>query len=110
MGQIMRHAISSVVVMAGFLMLAGGAAAQNAAIPPALPANPTPGVAAPDASPTAPASTAGDDAIVCKYEKMTGSLMTSRVCRTQRAWKLMQTESQELLRFDNLGSKQIGGN
>jgi hypothetical protein len=50
----------------------------------------------------------GDDTIVCNYQRETGSLLTSRICRTLRAWKKMQADSQEFLQFDHLGAHQAG--
>jgi hypothetical protein len=51
----------------------------------------------------------GDDTIVCNYQRETGSLFVSRICRTLRAWKKMQADSQEFLEFDHLGAHQAGG-
>jgi len=90
------------ILTASFFALAGAAAAQTS-VPPALPANPEPSVAAPGAVPNAPLT---DDTIVCKYERNTGTLMMLQVCRTQRAWKLMQSDAQEFMEFGFRGSHQ----
>jgi len=50
----------------------------------------------------------GDDTIVCNYQRETGTLFVSRICRTLRAWKKMQADSQEFLEFDHLGAHQAG--
>jgi hypothetical protein len=50
----------------------------------------------------------GDDTIVCNYQRQTGTLFVDRVCRTLRAWKTMQADSQEFLQFDHLGAHQAG--
>jgi hypothetical protein len=62
-------------------------------------------VAGPAEVPNAPA---GDDTMVCNYQHETGSLLVTRVCRTLRAWKTMQSDSQEFLQFDHLGAHQAG--
>jgi len=93
------------LAVAGFVLVAGAASAQTT-IPPTLPANPTPGVAAPAA--TAPAVIT-DDTIVCKYETYTGTLFMERVCRTQRAWKFMRDAAQEFLEFGFRGGHQKDG-
>ena len=49
----------------------------------------------------------GDDTIVCNYQRMTGTLFVDRVCRTLRAWKKMQADSQEFLQFDHLGAHRV---
>lgn len=48
----------------------------------------------------------GDDTIVCNYQHETGSLMISRVCRTLRAWKVMQKEAREFMGFAFRGAHQ----
>jgi hypothetical protein len=83
--------------------MASAAAAQTS-VPPALPANPTPGTAAPSGQQAANVIT--DDTIVCKYEKYTGSLMMTRVCRTQRAWKFMEDAAHEFMEFGFRGGSQ----
>jgi hypothetical protein len=50
----------------------------------------------------------GDDTEVCNYQRETGSLLTTRVCRTLRAWKLMQSEAREFFEFQHLGAHQAG--
>ncbi|MBL6853936.1 MAG: hypothetical protein ISQ86_11170 [Alphaproteobacteria bacterium] len=83
-------------------------------IPTALFAADTPGrpneivytnVAGPAEVPNAPN---GDDTIVCNYERETGTLFEERVCRTLRAWKMMQADSREFMEFQHLGSHQAG--
>jgi len=93
-------------LIAVFALSAGAAMAQTS-IPPVLPANPVPGVAAPAIAPNAPIT---DDTIVCKYERDTGTLMMVQVCRTQRAWKLMQSDAQEFMEFGFRGSHQTDEN
>ena len=53
---------------------------------------------------------AGDGTMVCNYQHETGSLLTTRVCRTLRAWKKMQADSREFLEFQHLGAHQAQGN
>lgn len=63
-------------------------------------------IAGPAEVPNAPD---GDDTIVCNYQRETGTLFVTRVCRTLRAWKKMQADSQEFLAFDHLGAHQASG-
>ena len=62
-------------------------------------------------SPTNPPATPnGDDTMVCNYQRETGSLITTRVCRTLRAWKAMQHDAQEFMEFGFRGSHQTDDN
>jgi hypothetical protein len=77
--------------------------------------------AAPQTTPTAPATTATppvtpaalpnpDDVMVCRYEKVTGSLFTSRICHTQRQWKQREQNAHDLLeKSDQEGAGQARG-
>ncbi|HJW41128.1 MAG TPA: hypothetical protein VJ476_07855 [Rhizomicrobium sp.] len=91
-------------LMLGLVLSAGAALAQTS-IPPVLPANPVPGVAPPPAGSVSNAPIT-DDTIVCKYERDTGTLFMIQVCRTQRAWKIMQADAQEFMEFGFRGSHQ----
>jgi hypothetical protein len=91
------------------LVLTAGAALAQTSIPPVLPANPVPGVAPPPAG-TVSNAPITDDTIVCKYERDTGTLFITQVCRTQRAWKLMQADAQEFMEFGFRGSHQTDEN
>lgn len=94
----------AIVGLAFGLALGAGAAVAQTSVPPALPANPEPTV-----TPTAAASLViNDDSIICKYEHTTGTLLMEQVCRTQRAWKLMQAEAQEFMEYGFRGSHQCG--
>src|SRR6201999_4179602 len=87
----MRSTILSVTVLAGVLF-AGTALAQVTNPTPTMPAQTTY-----YSSPTQVNGPAGDDTIVCNYQRETGSLMISRVCRTLRAWKRMQADAKEYM-------------
>jgi hypothetical protein len=106
--------ISSAVLAISFLAATGAAVAQTS-VPPALPANPTPGIVSPtdntiyfsNASPAEPPiAPNGDNTIVCNYQRETGSLMISRVCRTLRAWKLMESDAKDYMEFGFRGGSQ----
>lgn len=58
-------------------------------------------IAGPAEVPNAPA---GDDTMVCNYQQETGSLMITRVCRTLRAWKIMQADAHEFFEYNHLGA------
>jgi hypothetical protein len=105
-----------VLVIAALGMLVGVSHAQTQ-LPPALPANPVATVAHPPASAVSavlpnnvrpePGTTLADETIVCKYERDTGTLMMVQVCRTARAWKIMQADAQEFMEFGFRGSHQV---
>jgi hypothetical protein len=43
-----------------------------------------------------------DDVVTCRYEKMTGSNFTKRVCHTKREWRQMNVDAKDMLdRLDN---------
>jgi hypothetical protein len=96
------------VIVATALVLVASAAAAQTSIPPVLPANPTPEAASAATEATQPAQVT-DDTTVCIYEKFTGTLLTQRVCRTQRAWKLMRSSAQEFMEFGFRGGSQGNG-
>jgi hypothetical protein len=95
----------TLVIVTTALTLVASAAAAQTSVPPVLPANPTPGVAAPPAETKALAEI-NDDTTVCVYERMTGTLLMERVCRTQRAWKLMREDAHEYMEFGFRGGSQ----
>jgi hypothetical protein len=78
----MRRVLISAALLAG---LAGSGAVW------AEDASPTPAPAA------AVATAASDDEVVCKEEKVTGSLIGSRVCMTRRDWKQSSASGQNML-------------
>lgn len=64
---------------------------------------------APAATPATPAADANsDDVVSCRYEKMTGSLFSKRICHTQREWRQMTADSRALM--DNVDSHARMGN
>jgi hypothetical protein len=82
------------------LAAALGSASAQTSIPPG---NPVPGAA------TSLSTSINDDTTICKYEHMTGSLIVTQVCRTQRAWKLMESDAKEFMEFGFRGSHQCDG-
>lgn len=51
-----------------------------------------------------------DDAVVCRYEKVTGSLFTTRICHTMREWKQRTQDARDTMdKADERGSGQAGG-
>ena len=99
----MRLAIISAAVILG--LSATGSYAQNASIPPALPGNTTYQAGEPSNVVNPPN---GDATIVCNYQRETGTLFVSKVCRTLRAWKQMQADAQEYMGFGFRGGHQAG--
>lgn len=98
----MRLAVLTAAVILG--LSATGSFAQTS-IPPALPGNTIYSTQAP-AEVTNPPN--GDNTIVCNYQRETGSLFISKVCRTLRAWKLMQADAHDYMAFGFRGSHQAG--
>jgi hypothetical protein len=103
----MRFVLPSVVLAVGLLMSAAGASAQSQpTVSPASPAVASAGTAT--ASP--PADIDNGDVVTCRYEKTTGSLFSHRVCHTQREWKQMQTDAQDMMnRLDSGRASNLGG-
>lgn len=83
---------------------ATGSFAQTS-IPPALPGNTIYSTQAPAEVTNAPN---GDNTMVCNYQTEIGSLFITKVCRTLRAWKLMQADAQEFQGFGFRGAHQCG--
>ena len=99
----MRLAVLTAAVILG---LSGtGSFAQNASIPPALPGNTIYSTQAP-AEVTNPPR--GNATIVCNYQTEIGSLFITKVCRSLRAWKLMQEDARDYMAFGFRGSHQAG--
>jgi hypothetical protein len=66
----------------------------------------TAGVAPPPSNATA--DTSGQDEnnqVICREERVTGTLFPSRICHTKHQWDVMRQRSQEMLR----GAQQSGG-
>ena len=99
----MRLAVLTAVVVLS--LSATGSFAQNASIPPALPGNTIYSTQAP-AEVTNPPR--GDDTMVCDYQTEIGTLFITKVCRTLRAWKLMQADAKEFMGFGFRGAHQCG--
>ena len=78
-----------------------GAMAQSKDVAPLLPATTTYTEYSPTRPPSAPN---GDNTIVCNYQRETGSLFVTRVCRTLRAWKLMQADAREFMDYGERGA------
>ena len=100
----MRH----ILLLATIALVATPAMAQKSDPPASRPNEIVyQNIAGPAEVPNAPA---GDDTMVCNYQRMTGTLFVDRVCRTLRAWKTMQADSREFVEFQHLGSHQAQGN
>ena len=94
-----------VLTAAAILALSASASfAQDASVPPALPGNTTYQAGEPTGVVNAPN---GDDTIVCNYQRETGTLFVSKVCRTLRAWKMMQTDAHEYMGYGFRGTHQV---
>ena len=66
---------------------------------------------APDSSGSTAAETSGSisssDVVRCRSIRETGSRVRTRVCRTEREWKRIRTESQESIRRSEAGGNQV---
>ncbi len=84
------------ISIGAFVILAAstfGASAQTSTDPA------TAGVAAPPADATSDTSGQNENnQVVCRQEKVTGTLIPSQVCHTRHEWDVMRQRSQELLR------------
>ena len=78
---------------------------------PNNPAVPPPAMAANPNNVTDDMVTKDLDQIICVNEKLTGSMLPSRVCQTRRAWIKQGVNSREVISHaQNVGSGQPGGN
>ncbi|HXC57492.1 MAG TPA: hypothetical protein VNU97_19490 [Rhizomicrobium sp.] len=102
----MRSTALTAVLAIGLVAMTGSALAQTS-VTPTLPANTDYREYNPTNPPSAPN---GDNTIVCNYQRETGSLLITRVCRTLRAWKLMQADAKEFMGFGFRGSHQVDEN
>ena len=112
-----------VVTLASSVVISSaGAIAQ---VSPVVPPAPVPPVATPPATSTVPPpamaanannvadpmATKDPDQIICLNEKLTGSMLPTRVCQTRRAWIRMGVDSRDVIQHSqNVGSGQPGGN
>ena len=119
-----KHSALSLFVL-GVAMSMAGAAAQNAApLVPVVPPTPVAPVAAAPATGNVPPPAMADNPnnvadpmatkdpnqIICVQEKLTGSMLPSRVCQTRRAWIRMGNDSHDLIdHAQRVGSGQPGG-
>ena len=121
------HRISIVAVFVSTVLLSSvGARAQGSAQDtPVVPPSPVPPVAAQPQNPAVPPPamaanpnnvsdplvTQDLDQVICVNEKLTGSMLPSRVCQTRRAWSKHGVNSREVSSHaQNVGSGQPGGN
>jgi hypothetical protein len=93
----------NLIICAAVALAVGAPLAAEASDPPSSRPNEIiyANIAGPAEVPNAPD---GDDTMVCNYQRMTGTLFVDRVCRTLRAWKKMQSDSQEFFAYDHLGA------
>jgi hypothetical protein len=100
------------ILIAGVSFAAALGAANAQIQPPLTPPAAGPSVTAGGTAPAAtvrpkPGTFADDETLVCRYERDTGTLMMVQVCRTERAWKAMQSDAQEFMEFGFRGSHQV---
>jgi hypothetical protein len=97
----MRLGALTFAFTSGLLFTTSVALAQSAPTDPNAPAGPsTPAAAAPSNS---------DDLVTCRYEKVTGSNFSRRVCHTQREWHQMNTDARDLMERLDRGTQAGGG-
>ena len=121
------HRLSIVAVFVSSVLLTSvGARAQgNAQDTPVVPPSPVPPVAAQPANPAVPPpamaanpsnvadplATQDLDQVICVNEKLTGSMIPTRVCQTRRAWIRQGVDSRDVISHaQNVGSGQPRGN
>ena len=121
------HRISIVAVFVSSVLLSSvGARAQGGAQDtPVVPPSPVPPVAAqPTTAAVPPPAMAANpnnvsdplatqdlDQVICVSEKLTGSMLPSRVCQTRRAWIKQGVNSRDVIgHAQNVGSGQPRGN
>jgi hypothetical protein len=124
----MTRYLAFAALVLGVAVSLAGAAAQVAPLVPIVPPTPVPPLAAPlpptatnepapppamAANPnnvTDPMATKDLNQIICVQEKLTGSMLPSRVCQTRRAWIRMGVDSRDIIdHAQRVGSGQPGG-
>jgi hypothetical protein len=89
----------------GLALFSLGASAQ---VNPAPVTQPTPSVAPSNAATPAPDNP--DDVVTCKYEAVTDTHFTTRICHTQREWKRETQSGHDLIdKADQGGTGQPRG-
>ncbi|MEI9989797.1 MAG: hypothetical protein WDM86_07130 [Rhizomicrobium sp.] len=96
----MRSALSILFAAALAASFVGASAQTESTVSPATP--PAPAATAP-ATPEPASVTDTNDVVSCRYEQTTGSLLSKRICHTQREWKQMREDARELM--DNVSSR-----
>ena len=124
-GNVMRNFSIIAVFVSSVLLTSVNAGAQNAqdtpVVPPApvsplpaQPANPAvppPAMAANPNNVSDPLATQDLDQVICVNEKLTGSMIPTRVCQTRRAWIRQGVDSRDVIgHAQNVGSGQPRGN
>jgi hypothetical protein len=72
---------------------------------------PPPAMAANANNVSDPMATKDPDQVICLNEKLTGSMLPTRVCQTRRNWIKQSVNSREVIEhLQNVGSGQPGGN
>jgi len=98
----MRTFVISAVLVGGLVTFASLASAQEAATPQGSPTTPATTTAV-----TPPPAQNPDDVVTCRYEKVTGSLFTSRICHTKRDWARQNRDAHDAL--DRLDGGTVQG-
>jgi len=81
------------------------------AAPPAANNVPPPAMAANANNVADPLATKDPDQVICLNEKLTGSMLPTRVCQTRRNWIRQGVDSRDVIEHaQNVGSGQPGGN
>jgi hypothetical protein len=94
--------VSPVVPPAPVAPMAAPSSTSNVP-PPAMAANPN--------NVADPMATKDLDQVICLNEKLTGSMLPTRVCQTRRNWIKQGVNSREVIEHaQNVGSGQPGGN
>ena len=92
------------ILVAGLAAAFAGASAQTT---PATGTAPTAPAAAPATTDATPPAQNSDDIVSCRYEKITGSLFSRRICHTQREWHQMAQDARDTI--ERLDSGRTGG-
>ena len=104
-------ALSSVGAIAQVSPVVPPAPVPPVATPPATSNVPPPAMAANANNVADPMETKDPDQVICLNEKLTGSMLPTRVCQTRRNWIKQGVNSREVIEhLQNVGSGQPGGN
>ncbi|HWD25991.1 MAG TPA: hypothetical protein VG387_02405 [Rhizomicrobium sp.] len=99
--------LHTALLAAGFAAFVTAASAQSQPVTtnPGVIGTPAPAGETGSTAPAAANSDPNDDTVSCRYEKITGSNFTHRICHTQREWKQINDKAKDFMNNLDRGSQ-----